>query len=71
MDPKAMEPQGLALRAYDEGDLDVELVIHRDDGLDAPMRVSHFFRDPSEFTGIETRAIDLCLIKRERLLGET
>jgi SAM-dependent methyltransferase len=60
MDPKAMEPQGLALRAYYEGDLDAELTIHRDDGVDDAMRVSHFFRDPSEFTGIETGAINLC-----------
>lgn len=60
MDPKAMEPQGLALRAYYEGDLDAELVIHRDDGMDDPMRVSHFFRDLSDFTEIETGAIDLC-----------
>jgi len=55
-----MEPQGWALRAYYEGDLDAELIIHRDDGVDDPLPVSHFFRDPSEFTGIETSAIDLC-----------
>jgi len=34
MDPKAMEPQGLALLAYFQGDLNAELVIHRDDGVD-------------------------------------
>jgi len=60
MAPQAMEPQGWALRAYYEGDLDAELIIHRDDGVNDPLPVSHFFRDPSEFTGIETSAIDLC-----------
>ena len=60
MDRQAMEPQGWALRAYYEGDLDAELIIHRDDGVDDPLPVGHFFRDPSEFTGIETSAIDLC-----------
>lgn len=60
MDAKAMEPQGLALVAYFEGDLDAELIIHRDDGVDDPMRVAYFFRDPTEFTDIETAAIDHC-----------
>ena len=60
MDPKAMEPQGLALLAYFQGNLNAELVIHRDDGVDDPMRVSHFFRDPSQFTRVESEAINLC-----------
>ncbi len=60
MDVKAMEPQGLALLAYFDGDLDAELVIHRDDGVDDPMRVSYFFRNPSEFTAVEQAAINLC-----------
>ncbi|MHC4403905.1 MAG: class I SAM-dependent methyltransferase, partial [Planctomycetota bacterium] len=60
MDAKAMEPQGLALLAYFEGALDAELIIHRDDGVDDPVPVSHFFRDPSEFTNVETTAISLC-----------
>ncbi len=60
MDPKAMEPQGFALAAYVEGNIDAELVIHRDDGLEESMRVGHFFRDPAEFTEIEKVAIDLC-----------
>ena len=49
MDPKAMEPQGLALLAYFHGNLNAELVIHRDDGVDDPMRVSHFFRHELAF----------------------
>jgi SAM-dependent methyltransferase len=60
MNPKAMEPQGLALCAFYEGDHAAELIIHRDDGVDDAMCVSHFFRDQSEFTGIEMEAIDLC-----------
>ena len=60
MDPQAMEPQGRALRAYYDGDLDAELIIHRDDGVVDSLPVRHFFRNPSEFTGIETSAIDLC-----------
>jgi SAM-dependent methyltransferase len=46
----------LALQAYHDGDFDAELVIHRDDAVP----VSHFFRDPSEFTVVERAAIDLC-----------
>jgi SAM-dependent methyltransferase len=60
MDAHAMEPQGRALLAYIEGDLDATLVIHRDDGVDESMPVSHFFRVPSEFTEVENRAIHLC-----------
>jgi SAM-dependent methyltransferase len=60
MNAKAMEPLGHALLAYVEGDLDAELAIRRDDGLDDPMPMSHFFRDPSEFTDIEKCAISLC-----------
>ncbi len=55
-----MEPQGLALLAYFEGDNDAELIIRRDDGLEDPLRVSHFFRDPAEFTEIERTALNLC-----------
>ena len=43
-----------------EGDLDAKLVIHRDDDVDEPMPVSHFFRDPSAFTEVENEAIDFC-----------
>ncbi len=60
MDPKAMEPLGSALLAYFQGDCYAELVMRRDDGLADTLRVSHFFRDPSEFTEIETAAINLC-----------
>jgi 2-polyprenyl-3-methyl-5-hydroxy-6-metoxy-1,4-benzoquinol methylase len=60
MDANAMEPLGRALLAYFEGDREAQLVIHRDDGVDEPMPISHFFRDPSEFTEVENKAIELC-----------
>ena len=60
MNPEAMEPQGLALLAYVEGDFDAELMIRRDDGVEDPMPVSHFFRDPSEFSEIEKTALQRC-----------
>jgi SAM-dependent methyltransferase len=55
-----MEPLGRALLAYFQGDLDAELVIHRDDGVDEPMPVGHFFRDPPQFSEIEIEALNLC-----------
>ena len=60
MNPQAMEPFGNALVAYFEGDTGAEVVVRRDDGLAAPIPVSHFFRDESGFTEIEKNAIMLC-----------
>ncbi len=60
MNPQAMEPFGNALVAYFEGDTDAEVVVRRDDGLAAPIPVSHFFRGESAFTEIEKNAIALC-----------
>ena len=60
MNLKAMDPLGNAMLAYLDGDHDAELVVRRDDGVDDPMRVSVFFRDPSEFTEIEMTAIRHC-----------
>ena len=48
------------MRAYFEGDLDAELIIRRDDGVEDPLPVCHFFRDRPEFTKVETTAIELC-----------
>ncbi len=58
MNPKAMEPFGMALLAYYEGDTHAELIIHRDDGQDAPLPVSFFFRNPS--SPIDNAAISRC-----------
>ncbi len=60
MNPQAMEPFGNALVAYFEGDTGAEVVVRRDDGLAAPIPVSHFFREESGFTEIEKNAIALC-----------
>ena len=61
MNPKAMEPFGMALLAYFEGDTTAELIIRRDDGEERPLPVSLFFRDPSEFTPIDNAAMDHCI----------
>ena len=56
MNPKSMEPLGLAMRSYLDGDREAQPDIHRDDDLHDPMQVSHFFCDGSEFTKVETTA---------------
>ena len=55
-----MEPHGRALAAYFTGDRSVHLILRRDDGVEMPIPVSHFFRSPSEFTPIENAALELC-----------
>ncbi len=60
MDPHAMEPFGRALRAYLDGDSSAELVMRRDDGTEAAIPVSLFFRDEPSFTSLERTAMSLC-----------
>jgi SAM-dependent methyltransferase len=60
VNPQAMEPFGIALLAYFEGCTNAELIVRRDDGKEAPLPVSLFFREPSDFTAIEKAAIELC-----------
>ena len=60
MNPEAMEPLGLALEAYFRGDADAQLIIRRDDGLENPLPVSYFFRNPSESTNIDKAALEHC-----------
>ncbi len=55
-----MEPHGLALVAYFQGDTDAQLLIRRDDGLEDPLPVSHFFRSPDEFSPLERSALNHC-----------
>ncbi|MBN1997556.1 hypothetical protein JW935_08395 [candidate division KSB1 bacterium] len=55
MDPKAMEPFGMALTAYYKGEANAELIIRRDDGLESLVPVGYFFRDfssPIDYTAI-------------------
>ncbi len=47
MNPEAMAPYGMALQAYEGGDSGAELIIRREDGREAPLPVSYFFRAPS------------------------
>ena len=60
MDPNAMSPFGAALQAYENGEVNVELVVRRDDDVVSPMPISHFFRESSAFTGIEREALERC-----------
>jgi SAM-dependent methyltransferase len=56
----AMTPHGLALRAFFGGESSAQLIVRRDDGLEIPLPVSHFFRPPAEFSPIETAALEHC-----------
>lgn len=60
MDLDALTPFGLALIRYLEGDTAATLTVRRDDGFEAPLPASHFFRDPAEFTPIEIAALERC-----------
>ena len=60
MDPGSMVPHGLALRAYFRGDSRAQLLIRRDDGVEALLPVSLFFRSPTEFPPIEVTALEHC-----------
>ena len=60
MNPEAMAPFGKALLAYSQGSKNAELIVRRDDGNEAPIPASVFFRQPSQFTPIEKAALGLC-----------
>jgi SAM-dependent methyltransferase len=60
MDRAAMRPFGLALLDFQRGDKSASFTIIRDDGLAEDLPVSHFFRGPDEFTGLEKTALDKC-----------
>ncbi|MDL1950250.1 methyltransferase domain-containing protein [Acidobacteria bacterium ACD] len=60
MDPGAMGPFGEALLAHLDGDAEASLVVRRDDGTQAALPASHFFRGEPDFTALERTAIELC-----------
>ncbi len=60
MEPQAMSPQGLALKAYFEGNREARLTVRRDDGVEYALPVGHFFRAPAEFTPLENAALERC-----------
>jgi SAM-dependent methyltransferase len=60
MQKEAMEPHGLSLLAYFNGDSAAEISIHRDDGKSVQLPVGIFFCKPAEFTPTASTAIKLC-----------
>jgi len=58
MDPAAMKPFGLALLDFWKGDKSARFTLIRDDGFAEELPISHFFRVPGEFTGLEQTALD-------------
>lgn len=55
-----MNPYGLAMLDFFNGDTSAKIIIHRDDGFKEELLASKFFRDPSKFSPIEQAAIKLC-----------
>ncbi len=60
MDPKAMDPYGLAMQAFVDGDANAQLIIRRDDGHEMPIPVAYFFRDPRAESPIDRTALESC-----------
>ena len=55
-----MEPFGLALKDYWDGDSSAKVIFHRDDGLIDDYFVNHCFRKFDEFSELEKKALKLC-----------
>lgn len=60
MNKQSMDPYGLALRDYFNGDRSSTLILHRDDGREFELPAKVFFAEPPEFTKIEKLALELC-----------
>jgi SAM-dependent methyltransferase len=60
MNPKSMEPFGMALLAYFEGNSNAELTMRRDDGKEGTIPARLFFRELPDFSIIEKTSTDLC-----------
>lgn len=58
-----MEPYGLALKDYWEGNKLAKVIIHRDDGRLDDYIVSQCFRKPEEFSELEKKALKSCFGK--------
>lgn len=56
----SMAPHGLALKAFFEGETTAQLLLRRDDGLESPIPVSFFFREPADFSALELAALERC-----------
>ncbi|MFX1572420.1 MAG: class I SAM-dependent methyltransferase [Promethearchaeota archaeon] len=57
---KAMEPFGLALKEFYEGNKDTKIVFYRDDGLEEEVSLLFNFRSENTFPSIEKQALALC-----------
>jgi SAM-dependent methyltransferase len=55
-----MEPYGLALKDFYNGNKNVKIVFHRDDGLKEETLLIFYFRSENNFTLIEKQANKLC-----------
>jgi SAM-dependent methyltransferase len=60
MDIDAMTPNGLALLSYFEGQVESEITVRRDDGIETSLPARHFFRTSAEFSPLEITALRLC-----------
>ena len=56
---KPMEPYGLALKEYFEGNRNAKAIFHRDDGQTENHFVANYFRDKSQFSSLDKQAISL------------
>lgn len=57
---KSMEPFGLALKEFYEGNKNTKVIFYRDDGFKEDHYVSNYFRTEREFSPLDKRAISLC-----------
>ena len=60
MSQKSMEPFGLALKEFYEGNKQAKVIFNRDDGLREDLYVFPYFRTEKDFSLIEKQAIALC-----------
>jgi len=60
VNPTAMGPFGSALAAYAAGDASAEVTVRRDDGHEARLPASHFFRGEDALTELELAALARC-----------
>lgn len=60
MNQKSMEPYGLALLDYFNGDDSAKVIIHRDDGERSNLPIEPFFREAKNFLPMEQTALNLC-----------
>lgn len=60
MSQKSMEPYGLALKDFYNGNKNVKIVFNRDDGLREEAPINFYFRNQNNFTSLEKLANKLC-----------